>query len=180
MKPQFRNRIIEYTLFFLTSTPKFTSCQSRYFMTWIKWRKSYSWNWIGTKFGIESAMPHKMLIFKAVINFSPPADSCHIVCMLEMCRPTLQQVQVWPLKQIIWRRQFWNLQFLHMELMSTRNKFHSKNDFSQGINSRCLGFFKAVLGFRDILVGIRILGSVPWLMDPDPALDPDPTSLHWF
>jgi hypothetical protein len=37
------------------------------------------WNWVGTKYGIESAMSHKILIFKAGINFSSPADSCYIV-----------------------------------------------------------------------------------------------------
>jgi hypothetical protein len=29
-----------------------------------------SWNWVGTKYGTESAMSHKMLIFKAEIDFS--------------------------------------------------------------------------------------------------------------
>ncbi len=33
----------------------------------------------------------------------------------------------------------------------------------------------AVLGIRDILVRIRIRGSVPLTMDPDPPLDPDLT-----
>ncbi len=49
-----------------------------------------SWTWLGTKYGIASAMSHKIIIVKKVgIKFSSPADSCHvyIVCVLEMCGP---------------------------------------------------------------------------------------------
>jgi hypothetical protein len=31
-----------------------------------------SWNWVGAKYGIESAISHKTLIFKAGIDFSSP------------------------------------------------------------------------------------------------------------
>jgi hypothetical protein len=47
-----------------------------------------SWNWLGTKYGIASAMSHKIIIVKKVgIKFSSPAESCHIVCVLKMCGP---------------------------------------------------------------------------------------------
>jgi hypothetical protein len=38
-----------------------------------------------TKYGIQSDKPHKIIISKTFrIDFSSPADSCHIVCVLEM------------------------------------------------------------------------------------------------
>ncbi len=40
-------------------------------------RKVESWGW--TKYRNKSVMFHEMLIFKAEIDFSSPANSCHIV-----------------------------------------------------------------------------------------------------
>jgi hypothetical protein len=52
------------------------------------WGKIDSWNWVGTKYGILSqSYSNKMSIFKGGIDFSSSADSCQIVCMLEMCWP---------------------------------------------------------------------------------------------
>ncbi len=40
------------------------------------WGKIDSWNRVGTGYGTELAMSHKMLLFNAGIDFSSPADSC--------------------------------------------------------------------------------------------------------
>jgi hypothetical protein len=72
-----------------------------------------------------------MLIFKAGIDFSSSADSCQIVCMLEMCRLTVMP--------------FHHTQHVTMAIMkssipshendASKNQFQNGIDFSQGIDS---------------------------------------------
>jgi hypothetical protein len=42
------------------------------------------------------------------------------------------------------------------------------------IDNNCLKPFRSMLRIRDILVRIRISGSIPLITDPDPTLDPAP------
>ncbi len=90
-----------------------------------------SWNWVGTKCWIDSAMSHRMLICKEEIHFSFPVDSCHSVCVLEMCWS--KGVSFPHTQHTVWRRQFFNFftwnQCLQESIPQqnwflTRNRFH--------------------------------------------------------
>ncbi len=76
-------------------------------------------------------MSHKMLLFKAGIDFSSPADSCYIICVLEMC---------WSLGVSFPHTQHMTTTFLKSSIPSHgmdvfKNQFHNRIDFSQGIDS---------------------------------------------
>ncbi len=106
-------------------------------------------NWVGTKYGIESAMPHKMLIFKAGIDFSFPADGCHIVCLLEMC---------WPIG--VSRSTYDDdnseiLNFSHgIEIDVFKKQFHNGINFSQGIDP--------VESMPGVLNSLKIRAQISW------------------
>ncbi len=89
--------------------------QSRYFKTGYGGETDL-WNFVRTKYGIESAIFYKMLIFTTGIDFSSPADSCRSVCLLEMYWP----IGVSSPTHNVWRRWFRNVKFLLMESMSPR------------------------------------------------------------
>ncbi len=94
-------------------------------------RKINSWNWLGTRYGIELVMSHKMLNFKAGIDFSFPAYICHIVCLLEVC---------WPIGVSLSHRQHMTTTILKSSILShginvSKNQFHNGIYFSHGIDS---------------------------------------------
>jgi hypothetical protein len=95
-------------------------------------KKIDSWNGVGlgTKYGIEPAMSHKMQIFKAGINFSSPSNSCQSVCVLEMFLST----GGYPSPQHM------TMTILLSSIPSngngaSKNQFHNGFDFSHGIDS---------------------------------------------
>ncbi len=96
------------------------------------WEEIDSWNWVGTKYGIKSAMSHKM-----ESTSLSPADICYIEWN------ELTNRNPYP-AQNMWRRQLWNLQFLHIESMSPKVNCTSELIFhKESITwNRCPGFLK--------------------------------------
>ncbi len=83
-----------------------------------------SWNWVGTKYGIESTMLHKMFVFKAGIDLSSSAVSCYFVCVFEMC---------WPIGESFPHTHYMTTASLYSSIPS-REKAASKSQFHKGIN----------------------------------------------
>ncbi len=75
--------------------------------------------------------PIDVLNFLYGIDFSFPADSCHIICVLKMC---------WPIGASFPHTQHMTITILKSSIPShgidvSKNQFHNVNDFSQRIES---------------------------------------------